>query len=196
MMIDSETREEYEPTGRQAKGCQWVEGCDGEARWERHDSDDFEYPVCASHAEGVVKPLPAVAFRVAGMPRPQGSTRAFMHGDKPVITSTTKGLGPWRDAIGWEARRAGGRMLTGAVRIEATFLLPRPKSDTLASGRLAASALEYPAKRPDIDKLARALLDALTGVAYRDDSQVVALVVGKRYTSDTPGVSVKVWEMA
>jgi Holliday junction resolvase RusA-like endonuclease len=42
---------------------------------------------------------------------------------------------------------------------------------------------------PDLDKLIRAILDALTGVVWRDDGQVVDIVASKVY-ADTPGVDV------
>jgi crossover junction endodeoxyribonuclease RusA len=51
-----------------------------------------------------------------------------------------------------------------------------------------------PASRPDIDKLARAVLDALTGVAFRDDSQVAKLDLLKLWVDAIPpGVQVIVW---
>ena len=37
------------------------------------------------------------------------------------------------------------------------------------------------ATMPDVDKLARCALDALVGVLIKDDAQVVALHLGKRY---------------
>jgi len=42
----------------------------------------------------------------------------------------------------------------------------------------------HPVVKPDVDKLARALLDALTGVAYGDDAQVVEMHVCKTYGDD------------
>jgi Holliday junction resolvase RusA-like endonuclease len=46
----------------------------------------------------------------------------------------------------------------------------------------------YPTTKPDLDKLARAVLDALTGVYYLDDAQVVSLDLQKAYTHGAPGV--------
>jgi len=67
------------------------------------------------------------------------------------------------------------------VEINVIFHMQRPKTVTR----------KEPFKRPDIDKLARAVLDALTGVAYEDDEQVVKLVASKEYT-DNPGVTIKI----
>ncbi|MFZ1730810.1 MAG: RusA family crossover junction endodeoxyribonuclease [Bacteroidota bacterium] len=56
------------------------------------------------------------------------------------------------------------------------FLLPRPKSH-FRSGRnahlLRETAPRFPTSKPDADKLSRAVLEALTGVAYKDDAQVI-----------------------
>ena len=54
-----------------------------------------------------------------------------------------------------------------------------------------------PGTRPDLDKLARALLDGITGVVVKDDSLVVDLMVGKRY-GEAPGVVVEIrrWKAA
>jgi len=38
-----------------------------------------------------------------------------------------------------------------------------------------------PTKKPDIDNIAKVVLDALNGVAYKDDTQVISLAVTKRY---------------
>ena len=63
--------------------------------------------------------------------------------------------------------------------------MPRPKS---APKRSTPAAI----KRPDIDKLARAVLDALTGVWLEDDSHVVCLRATKRIAlpGELPGVAI------
>ena len=70
------------------------------------------------------------------------------------------------------------------------FYLPRPAS--------ASKTKKLPAsKRPDLDKLARAVLDALTDVIFEDDSQVVSLGAFKYITNpgQQPGVKVTVYEL-
>jgi len=76
----------------------------------------------------------------------------------------------------------------GPVIVLARFRLTRPRrlADTMA----AEPALVV----PDLDKITRALLDGLNGIAYADDKQVVALVATKAYASplERPGVTVRV----
>jgi Holliday junction resolvase RusA-like endonuclease len=95
----------------------------------------------------------------------------------------------WRTAIAFEAAQAmeGRPVMEGPLVVTARFYLPRP--------RTAPARIVVPATRPDIDKLARALLDGLTGVVFRDDSQVVTLDAGKRFDVEydrIPGVWVYV----
>lgn len=68
------------------------------------------------------------------------------------------------------------------------FVLPRPKSTPKRSPTPPAT------KRPDLDKLTRAVLDALTNVWLADDSQVVHIEASKRIAEidETPGVHITV----
>lgn len=52
----------------------------------------------------------------------------------------------------------------------------------------------YPIKKPDIDNIAKVVLDALNGIAYRDDTQVVQLTMRKIY-SGMPRLDVKIREV-
>jgi Holliday junction resolvase RusA-like endonuclease len=63
-------------------------------------------------------------------------------------------------------------MFDAPVAVGLRFYIPRPKSKKKAA---------YPDTKPDIDKLARAALDALSTVIFRDDAQVVALQARKVY---------------
>jgi len=70
-----------------------------------------------------------------------------------------------------------------------------PKSAT--KGKLLAMQHNVirPTKRPDTDNLAKICLDALNGLAYKDDSQIVTLTV-KKYYSDNPRVEISILEVA
>ncbi len=125
--------------------------------------------------------MKALSFTVIGKPEPQGSARAFMPkagGRFPIVTSDNPKLKGWRKAVGFSALDAikTSRFLieTGAVTLTVDFYLARPK--TLCG--------EVPnMSKPDIDKLARGVADALTGIVYVDDSQIDMLVVRKGYAA-------------
>lgn len=80
------------------------------------------------------------------------------------------------------------RAWTGGVVVLANFRLHRPRR--LADTMDAEPALVV----PDLDKITRALLDGLNGVAYADDRQVVAILATKGYASplERPGVTCRV----
>ena len=49
-----------------------------------------------------------------------------------------------------------------------------------------------PTKKPDADNIAKVVCDALNGVAYKDDTQIVSLHIKKSYTADEPRVEVMI----
>ena len=62
----------------------------------------------------------------------------------------------------------------GYVTMTMLFTFVRPKS-------VKAKKRPDMTVKPDLDKLCRTVLDALTGVAYKDDSQVIGIIANKRY---------------
>jgi len=87
----------------------------------------------------------------------------------------------YRQAVAAAARAAGAGVHGNAVEIVIDFVFVRPKSHLRKSG-LAADAPQWP--REDIDNLEKAVLEALYGVAWNDDSQVVRVVASKVYGTE------------
>lgn len=136
------------------------------------------------------EPLPQatgrrVSFQVRGLPVPQGSMRAFLVKGRPIITSGSKALAAWRQAVSAQAQTVAAAVMTGPVSVELTFLVQKPKS-------APKKRRVYATKRPDLDKLVRSVLDAISHVLIADDSQVVELRAVKDY--GPPGVHVTVTE--
>lgn len=110
--------------------------------------------------------------------------RAFVVKGRAVLTSTSKNLKPWRAKVAEAARNASdGQYAAGktCMSVTCTFRMRRPQSHYRASGELKPTAPSQPSTRPDLDKLARAVLDGLTGVLFDDDSQVTTLRLIKTY---------------
>ncbi|MGH7751842.1 MAG: RusA family crossover junction endodeoxyribonuclease [Gemmatimonadales bacterium] len=139
------------------------------------------------------------AFRVYGHPVGQGSMTTFavrprrLGGRRRVIVHDNRKLTAWREAVAACARAAGVRVnriapvTTGYVVSLAFFLL--------REGRGAGSGWPAPTYLRDLDKLTRAVLDALRGIAWADDGQVVRLSdVTKAWATadDSPGVRVRI----
>ena len=123
-------------------------------------------------------------IQVAGIPAPQGSKR---HVGGGRMIEMSRAVGPWREAVRSETQRAmAGKMpVTGPVWVTIVFGLPRPKS-------LPKSQC-HPVKRPDVDKLARAVLDGMVaGGAFSDDSQIVWLQAEKKFSGQV-GTGAIIW---
>jgi crossover junction endodeoxyribonuclease RusA len=133
-----------------------------------------------------------IEFEVPGVPAPQGSktrTRFGMREDNPATR-------PWRAAVAWEATRAmdGITPIGGPAELHVVFFFPRPKSH-FGTGRnadqLKAVAPAYCTSKPDIDKLLRAIGDAVTGICVRDDSQFVKVTGLKVYGTPKAAVLIQ-----
>ena len=136
----------------------------------------------------------AIEFFVPGDPAPQGSKKAMPIRNRATgkiikinqVESSAK-VGPWRERVAIAAHQAmsGRALFDGPLSVVLNFVLPRPKSAPKRSTPPAT-------KRPDLDKLERAVLDALTGVCFSDDSHVVSLIGHKRIAEigETAGVHI------
>jgi crossover junction endodeoxyribonuclease RusA len=119
-------------------------------------------------------------FIALGIPAPQGSKKAFRRGKHIALVESCARVKPYRAAVAAAALAAGAKVLHGPIYVSVIFSFVRPKSHFNAKGELRDAATRY-VGRPDIDKLCRAVLDSLTGIAWIDDSQVVALDASKHY---------------
>lgn len=118
-----------------------------------------------------------------------------------------KALEAWQGLVrvhALSARNAAGARLVerpGALEIWMVFLRARPDTHYTGRGALSAEGLRHgvPTTKPDWDKLARAIGDALTaaskkglaGALAEDDSQIVSAHVAKAYTDRKPGVLIR-----
>ena len=137
-----------------------------------------------------------------GDPAPQGSKR---HVGRGVMVESSKRVRPWQaivtdaackamEASGWPI---GDRGIVVAVSL--TFIFRRPDKHFRKAG-LRLDAPEHQSHAPDADKLARAVLDALTAAGiYHDDGQVAVLTATKLYAGrdagERPGVAISVEEL-
>lgn len=136
-------------------------------------------------------------LRVIGIPVTQGSHSAI---STPAGPRVVEGKGAarqkhrsWREAVAAEARDYQTQHLDGLIDapviVRLLFSMPKPASAPKRKRTWPAKA-----RSGDIDKLARACLDALTGTLIADDSRVVALCALKDW-GDPPGVRISVLEV-
>ena len=151
-----------------------------------------------------------IRFRVFGKPQPGGSKSSFVPTNKKtgqpfrgaagrIIVNTVDSNPNVKD---WkkEVRACAAAAYRGAPRADALtlkicFYVERPKSHYGSgknSEKLKDSAPLFPATKPDCTKLTRGTEDALIGVIYVDDSQVVNQHIYKRYGN--PGAEIEISE--
>lgn len=127
-------------------------------------------------------------FTVFGTPKPQGSLRAFIPKgwNRAVITTANKKLKPWRQDVSMVAllEMNGRKPLECAIGVRCKFYFLKPKS--------TKKAVTEKITKPDIDKLLRGILDSLTGVCFKDDSQVVYCEVHKRFCDSMERAEIEV----
>lgn len=145
----------------------------------------------------------ALAFVAYGLPAPKGSKRAFAVRRRDGSTGINVAEQPQVKA--WEAVVRSAAVLAaveqdwpepenGPLALVLQFAFQRPRSHYRTgrhAGELRETAPLYPAVRPDVDKLSRAVLDAMIGAVIADDARVVHLRATKVYGLPV-GVSVLV----
>ena len=117
-----------------------------------------------------------LTLTVYGVPRPKGSRKFFRHGGS---TESSRHVAGWMTLVASVASRvlaeqADPTIRTTPLTVSVAFYLPRPQ-------RLKGDAAHT--TRPDLDKLVRAVFDALTGVIWRDDAQVCRVLAAKQYAA-------------
>lgn len=123
-----------------------------------------------------------VTLTVLGKPVPQGSKRVF---NGRVVDVNAAELRGWRSEIAAAARDQNLIPSPQPYSVTLDFFFARPAGHFGKKG-LRPSAPKVPSVRPDLDKLIRSVLDALTGVAFHDDSQVWEITARKHYADHSP----------
>lgn len=136
-----------------------------------------------------------ISFYAPGAPQSKGSAKGFYNQKlgRVIITNDNTRAKPWAAVVTLLAREAmaGRAPIEGPVRVQLGFCFQRPKAHFTRRG-LRPDAPSLVSKKPDVDKVTRTVLDAITMAAvWGDDAQVAELIVEKRY-ADQPGVRVLV----
>lgn len=125
-------------------------------------------------------------FHVTGHPATQGSKKAFKRGKKVVLVEMDPKLPAWRQAVKDAAEVTRGALdpLDGALTVIVDFFMPAPAKSKFG---------DKPAGPPDLDKLQRAVGDALTASGIiADDARIVRWVAQKHWALDEPGAHIRI----
>lgn len=110
------------------------------------------------------------SFTIPGQPRSKGRPRTFTWKGR-IITKTPDDTKKYEKVVRLSAQAAGCQRIVGGVMLRAHFYLEN-------------------LRRVDVDNLIKAIKDALKGVAWNDDSQVVEMIVTKHLDRERPRVEV------
>jgi Holliday junction resolvase RusA-like endonuclease len=135
-----------------------------------------------------------IHFQVEGDPKGKGRPRFSRVGSFTKVYTDKQTLG-YEAKIAHFAKQAIGSTepLKTAVSVYLYVRLPIPQSYSKKRREACLNGFELPCKKPDIDNIAKTYLDAMNGVIFVDDTQVIDLHVKKVY-AEKAGVDVMVTE--
>ena len=127
--------------------------------------------------------IDSISFTAFCTPEPQGSMKAFIPKgwNRAIITSDNKDLKSYRQEVSKAALEQRAKVgfndviFTKHSPVSATFNFYFSKPDSVSRKRTQHVV------RPDLSKLIRATEDALTGIIYADDAQIVSIKAEKFY---------------
>lgn len=153
-----------------------------------------------------------ITFSIFGLkPEPAGSKKAFipksnevrlrvyaggqdaldaLNSLRAVVVDANSKAEPWKNYVAHQSleamNRRGLNVAEGPLRLEIRIGIPRPAGHWTSKGALSAEGKRkpFPTSRPDLTKLVRGIEDAMTGIVYADDAQIIEQHVSKFYTEN------------
>lgn len=137
--------------------------------------------------------MKSYVFSVEGLPVAQPRAKAVSFGGHArVYNPGTANL--WKACVIKAIKDAKVETMQGPVRLCVRFYMPRPKNHLNSVGLLKKNAPDHHTKKPDLDNLAKSVMDAMTAAGvWLDDSQVCSVYLEKRYC-DNPRAEIIVKE--
>ncbi|MDE6020294.1 MAG: RusA family crossover junction endodeoxyribonuclease [Ruminococcus sp.] len=132
-------------------------------------------------------------FTIPGEPKGKGRPRFSKRGGF-VQTYTPKETKSYEELVAGEYIRQCGNIKSdcnACIHMEIAAYFCVPKSTSKANRLKMLMHLLFPLKKPDLDNIVKIIADALNGIAYHDDKQIIRIFAEKFY-SDMPCVRVKI----
>jgi Holliday junction resolvase RusA-like endonuclease len=130
--------------------------------------------------------------------KPQGKARARTFYDKRVgkmRSITPEQTKSYEDLIRWSYKASGGIYLAEkTLQVDIQAFYPIPQSFSRVKRNNAHNGNLRPTTKPDCDNIIKVVLDALNGVAYYDDKQVICVSCNKYY-ADTGYLKISIQEI-
>lgn len=135
-----------------------------------------------------------IDFFVAGTPKAQPRVKAFVRGGHAGVY-TPDSAESWKQEVRKEAiANAPESVMSGVVRVELDFFLPRPKAHYKRDGSVKPNSPVWHCKKPDLDNLIKAVTDAITDTQriWADDRLIYQISATKSYALNAVGCSVRI----
>ncbi|MBT2601403.1 MULTISPECIES: RusA family crossover junction endodeoxyribonuclease [unclassified Oceanobacillus] len=134
------------------------------------------------------------SFIVPGNPVSQGRPRAGKRGSK-IIMYDPKESKEYKQYVALIAKQYAPKIpYEGPLSVRLKIYRQIPKSTTKKDRALYIEGIKRPVVKPDTDNYTKAVLDALNGIIFKDDSQVTDLFASKYY-SDKPRIEIDIQEL-
>ena len=137
----------------------------------------------------------AIAFIVYGIPVAQGRPRATIAGGRILVYDPPASREYKRKVRLAALAHKPEQLLTGPLVLEVKVFCPIPKSFNRKKRELALSGQLRPTSRPDLKNYIAGIEDALEGVIYRNDSQIVSYANTGKWYGDPPRCEIKIYEI-
>jgi Holliday junction resolvase RusA-like endonuclease len=124
---------------------------------------------------------------IPGKPTPQGSKKSFIINGKAILVDASGGNKAWRKLVTETIKAHSDYIqMPGAVNVSLAFYMEKAKSNKKP----------FMTQAPDVDKLARSVLDGITDSdIIEDDSRVIYLTARKQWADEgEPGVLISIWQ--
>lgn len=137
------------------------------------------------------------SFFISGHPMPAGSKKYIGQNKKTgralvVDQSGAKGK-KWREICQLTGKKNyQGELITAPILLKTRIHLSRPQGHYGKRGIKPSSPI-WPTVKPDLLKLMRSIEDALTGIIWKDDSQIVREEITKRYSDVPENEGCRIW---
>ena len=132
-------------------------------------------------------------FTVPGAPVGKGRPIITSRGGRPHGFTPAKTRAYERSvAAAYQAKYSCVPPMTGALEVKIEAFMPIPESWKKDEKAQALAEIKLPTVKPDADNIIKVICDALNGLAYQDDKQIIGSRFVKRYGA-MPRVDVEIW---
>lgn len=123
-----------------------------------------------------------LSFTIPGDARGKGRPRAARIGGHTRLYTDAKTLG-YENLVRYLAAEAmkGAAPLDGPLRLVVTVSVVPPRSASFKKQQAMIMGM-WPAKKPDLSNILKAIEDGMNGVVFHDDAQIVQIVARKAYS--------------